>query len=301
MSYLPIKLNNVYAEAVVSTASNFECFMSASLLFKIGLTHQDYLPVNGHLDGNTPIVGEPINELTLELGDHPRQVKVRPFILTCLPVDFMIGMPLLRNLSIEILCDGLTLGGQRIPFLKGGDDEEDGFVSSAPAMFIKGSVAFREDEDDYVLVSLDGACPGNHKPKPYATVDLYFNEDHPLNISQAASNPANRNAADIEAVITAVRIAARNDVENLCIESCSEYALKCIHEWVPQWKVNGWRTTDKTQPNSDRLEILAGVLHSVYTSMHIRWKHIKESTTSAEDAGNEEVRHRPAKRRARRL
>jgi len=88
----------------------------------------------------------------------------------------------------------------------------------------------------------DGACSGNPGPGGWAYILR-----HPVSsaeVERAGSERATtNNRMELMAVIRGLEALTRPSVVELY--SDSQYVLKGMDEWLPQWKARGWRTAAK--------------------------------------------------------
>ncbi len=110
-----------------------------------------------------------------------------------------------------------------------------------------------------VELHTDGACSGNPGPGGWA-----FILKHPVSGKAierfGGERDTTNNRMELQAVIeglTALKSASLVD-----LFSDSQYVLKGLKEWMPQWKKRGWRTADKkpvkNQELWERLDELKG-------------------------------------------
>jgi ribonuclease HI len=118
-----------------------------------------------------------------------------------------------------------------------------------------------------VEIYTDGACRGNPGPGGWAAL-LSFGERE-KEIAGAEEHTTN-NRMELTAVIRALE-ALKRPVEARVFTD-SEYVRRGITEWVPSWKVRGWKTADrkpvKNQDLWEELDRLAA-LHK------IEWRWVK--------------------------
>jgi ribonuclease HI len=50
--------------------------------------------------------------------------------------------------------------------------------------------------------------------------------------------------AELESAIEAIKIAKRHGIRQLEINTDSDYMIKAVDRWMPNWKNNGWRTAN---------------------------------------------------------
>ena len=87
----------------------------------------------------------------------------------------------------------------------------------------------------------DGACSGNPGPGGWGAVLRYGSAEKELYGGEAGATTNNR--MELMAPIRALESLTRAVVVRLHTDST--YVRNGITKWVPRWKVNGWRTTDK--------------------------------------------------------
>ncbi|XP_033341720.2 ribonuclease H1 isoform X2 [Megalopta genalis] len=133
------------------------------------------------------------------------------------------------------------------------------------------SSKFTIDDDGYVNVYTDGACSSNGYKNAQAGLGVWFGQDHPLNVSQPVVGRATNNNAEIQAVTMAARKAKEAGIEKLKIITDSKFLIKCITEWMPKWKKNGWKTANGN-PVINKLELLE--MEEALKSLKIAWKHV---------------------------
>lgn len=118
-----------------------------------------------------------------------------------------------------------------------------------------------------VVMYADGACKGNPGPGGWG-VHLQSG-DHVKELYGGELNTTN-NRMELTAVIEGL-----NALKKRCsidVYTDSQYVRKGVLEWMPKWKLNGWKTSDKKPvKNSDLWQTLdeASVRHLV------RWHWVK--------------------------
>lgn len=118
-----------------------------------------------------------------------------------------------------------------------------------------------------VVMYADGACKGNPGPGGWG---IYLQSgDHVKELYGGELNTTN-NRMELTAVIEGL-----NALKKRCsidVYTDSQYVRKGVLEWMPKWKLNGWKTSDKKPvKNSDLWQTLdeASVRHLV------RWHWVK--------------------------
>lgn len=112
----------------------------------------------------------------------------------------------------------------------------------------------------------DGACSGNGYYGARAGVGVWFGPNHPNNISRPVTGSPTNQRAELEAVADALNaIPPHEQCEDTTICTDSAYVIRALHDWIPRWKRNGWKTArgqhvkhkELFQQVSDRLALLA--------------------------------------------
>ncbi len=118
-----------------------------------------------------------------------------------------------------------------------------------------------------VVMYADGACKGNPGPGGWGV--FLQSGDHAKELYGGELNTTN-NRMELTAVIEGL-----NALKKRCsidVYTDSQYVRKGVLEWMPKWKMNGWKTSDKKPvKNADLWQILdeASVRHLV------RWHWVK--------------------------
>jgi len=118
-----------------------------------------------------------------------------------------------------------------------------------------------------VEIYTDGSCLGNPGPGGWAATLEYG--EHLRELSGAEAQTTN-NRMELTAVIRALEALKRG--VSARVHTDSEYVVRGINEWLPNWKARGWRTADrKPVKNQDLWEQLdaAAARHD------IEWKWVK--------------------------
>lgn len=129
-----------------------------------------------------------------------------------------------------------------------------------------------------VTIYTDGACRGN--PGPGGWGALLISGDARRELSGAEARTTN-NRMELMAAIEALRALRRPVSATLYTDS--KYVCTGIQEWLPQWKLRGWKTADrKPVKNVDLWQALdeAAAPHAV------QWRWVKGH---AGNEGNEHV------------
>ena len=118
-----------------------------------------------------------------------------------------------------------------------------------------------------VAIWTDGACSGNPGPGGWGAILTFGDAEKELSGGEAQTT---NNRMELTAVIRALEALKRG--VSARVHTDSEYVVRGITEWVPNWKARGWRTADrKPVKNQDLWEQLdaAAARHD------IEWKWVK--------------------------
>ena len=113
----------------------------------------------------------------------------------------------------------------------------------------------------------DGACLGNPGPGGWAALLRSGTRERALAGAEAMTT---NNRMELMAAIAGIEALKRACSVDLTTDS--QYVRRGVEEWMPRWKANGWKTSDK-QPvkNRDLWERLDAAL----ASHDVRWHWVK--------------------------
>lgn len=126
-----------------------------------------------------------------------------------------------------------------------------------------------------VEVFTDGACLGNPGPGGWAALLRAGKTEKALAGAEAMTT---NNRMELMAAIAGIEALKRACSVDLTTDS--QYVRRGVEEWMPRWKANGWKTSDK-QPvkNRDLWERLDAAL----ASHEVRWHWVKGHAGHAEN------------------
>jgi len=130
---------------------------------------------------------------------------------------------------------------------------------------------FIVDKDGYVNVFTDGACSSNGSKNAQAGIGVWFQDNHPLNVSEPVVGRPTNNMAEIQAVTVAARQAKKAGIKKLKINTDSKFLISCITQWMPKWKTKGWKTAGG-KPVINKTELLE--MEKELESLIIAWNHV---------------------------
>jgi ribonuclease HI len=127
-----------------------------------------------------------------------------------------------------------------------------------------------------VEIYTDGACRGNPGPGGWGVLLKYGTRTREL---CGGESPTTNNRMELMAAIKALE--SLNQPSQVWLHTDSAYLRNGITSWLPKWKQNGWKTTDKKPvKNSD----LWQRLDAAASQHQVRWLWVKGH---AGDPGNE--------------
>lgn len=126
-----------------------------------------------------------------------------------------------------------------------------------------------------VEIFTDGACSGNPGPGGWAALLRWQGREKMLAGAVAATT---NNRMEMMAAIAALEALQRE--ANVVLTTDSRYVMDGITRWMPGWKRNGWRTSDRgAVKNVDLWQRLDGV-----AAVHlVEWRWIKGHTGHIEN------------------
>ncbi len=91
-----------------------------------------------------------------------------------------------------------------------------------------------------IEIFTDGACSGNPGAGGWGVILRYGETEKELSGGEAHTT---NNRMELTAVIEALK-ALKRECE-ITLYTDSRYVMDGVNEWMPNWKKNGWRTTNK--------------------------------------------------------
>ncbi|BBL71085.1 ribonuclease HI [Methylogaea oryzae] len=123
------------------------------------------------------------------------------------------------------------------------------------------------DKTKFVNIYADGACRGNPGPGGWGVLLQYGEAEKRLYGGEAETT---NNRMELMAAIQGLETLTRPCAVTVSLDS--QYVLKGITEWLPNWIRRNWRTADnKPVKNQDLWQRLA----AVQQRHQIRWEWIK--------------------------
>ena len=94
-----------------------------------------------------------------------------------------------------------------------------------------------------VEIYTDGACSGNPGAGGWGVILRYGEIEKELSGGEFQTT---NNRMELQAVIEALK-ALKKECE-VTLYTDSKYVMDGVNEWMPNWKRNGWKTTNKKSP-----------------------------------------------------
>ena len=133
----------------------------------------------------------------------------------------------------------------------------------------------------------DGACKHNGSEKAKAGIGVYFNKHNIISIPNVSERlttvKQTNNVAELTAILRALELCDQYNIdEKILIYTDSDYSMKCIEIWYPQWK------KENNMKNRKNIDILQKIDH-YYEKLNVKFKHIRSHTglTDVHSKGNE--------------
>ena len=141
-----------------------------------------------------------------------------------------------------------------------------------------------------VEIYTDGACSGNPGAGGWGAILRYGTVEKELSGGESETT---NNRMELTAVIEALK--ALKKPCNIVLYTDSRYVMDGVNEWMPNWKVNGWRTSNKKTPvkNIDLWQSLESLLE-----IHkIKWVWVKGHNGHPENERVDKLAREQAKSR----
>ena len=118
------------------------------------------------------------------------------------------------------------------------------FCIKYPEMYLlltdKLTSKIQPNNNDSFIIYTDGACKNNGSKKAKAGIGVYFSERNNIKINNISKKllcdkPTN-NKAELTAILVALEKCYEKDIkQNIIIYTDSDYCIKCITCWYPEW------------------------------------------------------------------
>ncbi|CAF3929400.1 unnamed protein product [Rotaria sp. Silwood2] len=137
---------------------------------------------------------------------------------------------------------------------------------------------------EYTIVYSDGCCFGNGRSGSKGGYGVYWDDDHPWNISERLKGDPTNQRAELTAAISAMEVALSNSVTHLEIRTDSKYTIQSATQWIHGWKKSNWIKKTDSQPvmNKD----LMVRIDELQQKLKIKWTYVAGHSSNK---GNDEA------------
>ena len=150
---------------------------------------------------------------------------------------------------------------------------------------IENSKPITINENTFIAYT-DGACKYNGSQRAKAGLGIHFSEMNKIKINDISErliySKQTNNAAELMAILRCLEKCLEYNVyQKIYIYTDSDYSMKCITLWYPEWKKKGI----KDKKNIDILN----KINSIYERLDVEFIHIRSHTglTDIHSKGNE--------------
>lgn len=144
-----------------------------------------------------------------------------------------------------------------------------------------------EINDDSFIAYTDGACKHNGSQRAKAGIGVYFNKRNSISIPSISERliykTQTNNAAELTAILKCLEKCLEYGIkQKIYIYTDSDYSMKCITLWYPEWIKKG---NFNDRKNIDILH----KINSIYERLDVEFIHIRSHTglTDIHSKGNE--------------
>jgi ribonuclease HI len=144
-----------------------------------------------------------------------------------------------------------------------------------------------EIKDDSFIAYTDGACKHNGSQRAKAGIGVYFNKHNSIKIPSISERliykTQTNNAAELTAILKCLEKCLEYGIkQKIYIYTDSDYSMKCITLWYPEWIKKG---NFNDRKNIDILH----KINSIYERLDVEFIHIRSHTglTDIHSKGNE--------------
>lgn len=143
-----------------------------------------------------------------------------------------------------------------------------------------------------IIVFTDGSSLNNAAIISFGGIGIHFPNGELDDISEPFMlKPITNQRSELYAIYTAIdKITTELEFNTITVYSDSEYSIKSLTEWIPNWKKNGWKNSmGKPVKNRDIIEPLHQMIER-YPN-RIKFKHVRSHTGKKdfESIGNDKA------------
>lgn len=121
-----------------------------------------------------------------------------------------------------------------------------------------------------IVIYTDGGCKGN--PGVGAWAFVMYSGEKLITEQSAGVKFTTNNKMELTAVIVALRTCLTVKVDNIIVNTDSQYVKNGITSWVHNWKKNGWKTANKKPVKNKELWI---ELDNLNSKLNVTYKWVK--------------------------
>lgn len=97
-----------------------------------------------------------------------------------------------------------------------------------------------------ITIYTDGACSRNGcSEKAQAGIGVYWDNNHPNNISEPIDGRQTNQRAEIVAARRGIEQARAQGFNEVTVKTDSNYVKNAAESWIPNWQRNGWKSAGR--------------------------------------------------------
>ncbi|KZT51160.1 hypothetical protein CALCODRAFT_503850 [Calocera cornea HHB12733] len=128
-----------------------------------------------------------------------------------------------------------------------------------------------EDGKTWRVVYTDGACSGNGKQGAKGGVGVYWGPGM-KNVAERLGGAQTNNRAELIGIVRALETDPDPSTP-LIIKTDSSYSIQCMRDWLPKWRMNGFRTGSGPVKNKELLLYLSSLMDG--RPGHLKLQHVR--------------------------
>jgi len=128
-----------------------------------------------------------------------------------------------------------------------------------------------EDGKTWRVVYTDGACSGNGQRGAKGGVGVYWGPGMKT-VAERLPGVQTNNRAELIAIVRALETDP-DPASPLLLKTDSIYSIKCLRDWLPKWRANGFRTASGPVKNKELLLYLSSLMDD--RPGHIKLQHVR--------------------------
>lgn len=137
-------------------------------------------------------------------------------------------------------------------------------------------IKINKPSNNSFIIYTDGACKNNGSVKAKSGIGVHFSHRNKININDISekviTDKHTNNKAELKAILRALELCYNNSInEKIIIYTDSDYSIKCITLWYPEW------ITQNRIENRKNIEILHEI-NNYYSKLDVEFIHIRSHT-----------------------